>query len=397
MIINILKYGVSEGLAKIAPFIISLYIAKLLTPEIFGLYSLIAVVFEIVFIIISFNIQATTRIDYFKEPQDRFNLIKQNHFVISLFFVFLGFFSIIFLDKENRLIMCAMIIVALIRSASVFILAILQCAKKVNQYVFANITFIFTLAISTFIFVNLGASYLSWLYGMVLASSIQFLTLLKLYGEKFFTLYRPRQISFNTLKLSFVPAALFMPQAVGWWLKSGADRAIISEVLGDSLLGQYALAFQFSSLLLVLVTVISLAFVPELNRLLTEDNKVKAKELTKFVTLFICLSVFCVIAFGYACINYFYLNKYPLSLSFFYLITVSMFPQALMLVNINVLYFSGEGKFVAKLIFISFLFQALINILVAQLYGVVGMIACSALINVIVLALVVNKVNKTLS
>jgi O-antigen/teichoic acid export membrane protein len=396
MILNIIKYGISEGLAKIAPFLTTLYVAKFLSPEVFGKYSLILVMFEISFIIISFNIQATTRIDYFKEDSDSFNSIKQNHFILSVFIALLGLFAIFFVEEKDRIIVAVLLLSALMRTGSVFILAIFQCSKRVNAYIVTNVLFVTILSGLTYTLVNMGASFYSWLYAMFFASAIQLVLAMRLYGFKQCTVYFPQAIRLDTLKIMFIPAVLFMPQAIGWWLKSGADRIIISEYLGDTILGEYALAFQFSSLLLVLVTIINLAFVPELNRLLKAKDKLRVREILRYASLFVILSCLLVGVFGYAGIVVFYAVDYKLSLTFFYFLIIAMLPQALMLLNINILYYNGNGKFVAKLILLSFLGQTLANLIIIQYYNVTGMILCSLVINLFVLKLVINKKNKIL-
>ena len=156
MVLSILKYGISEGLAKLAPFLTTLYVAKYLSPELFGKYSLIVVLFEVIFIFVSFNIQATTRIDYFKETKKKFNLIKQNHIAISLLIAGICVLSVVFLPKSEQLISIVLIFSALFRTGSVFILAIFQCSKKVNLYILSNITFVVILSLSVIVFLKLG-------------------------------------------------------------------------------------------------------------------------------------------------------------------------------------------------------------------------------------------------
>tara|TARA_B110000503_G_scaffold105883_1_gene158024 strand:+ start:7303 stop:7497 length:195 start_codon:yes stop_codon:yes gene_type:complete len=55
MIINLFNFPISEALAKLAPFLTSLYVSKLLSPELFGKYSLVVVMFKITFILIFFG------------------------------------------------------------------------------------------------------------------------------------------------------------------------------------------------------------------------------------------------------------------------------------------------------------------------------------------------------
>jgi len=394
MLLNIIKYGLSEGVAKIAPFLTTLYVAKFLSPELFGKYSLIVVMFEITFILISFNIQATTRIDYFKEDTDSFNNIKQNHFILSVFITFLGLFALFFVEESERVIVIILLFSALMRTGSVFILAMFQCARRVNAYIITNVLFVIILSGVTFTLVNMGASFYSWLYAMLFASAVQLVLAMNLYGFKNFRHFSPKTIRFDSLKIMFIPAVLFMPQAIGWWLKSGADRVIISDALGDVTLGHYALAFQFSSITLIVVGVINLALVPEMNKLLSLGKGKEVSALINKASVFVFLICISVSFFGYQFINLLYSLEYAPALPIFIMLVFSTLPQAIMLLVINVLYFKGEGLFVAKLVFYSFFAQAIISYIVAPIFGVLSMVINSLFVNVIVLLLIWIRKNK---
>lgn len=392
MIINISKFAISESLSKLAPFLTTLYVAKYLSPELFGKYSLVIVLFEIIFILLSFNIQATTRIDYFKETGRSFAEIKQNHIAISLFILAISLIILLFLEPNQMLIVFLLLICAFIRTFSVFILAIFQCSKQVNSYVFTNIIFVLSLAVFTYIFIKLGLSYLSWLYSMLIASIIQLAIVIKIFGVASFKKYIPTKVSIESLKKTFVPAVLFMPQAIGWWLKSGAERIIIADGLGNVALGVYALAMQFTSILFMYITVLNLALVPEIYRLMQiRDFKKMHKYL--LVATFSLLIVSSLIAFlGYAVIDGIYSDEFLLAKSYLPLLIIAGLPQAVMMLYINVLYYKSDGKFVAFIILTSFSVQTVLNFLIINIYGIYGVILCSLFINTLGLFAIIKKV-----
>lgn len=392
MLINILKYGFSEGVAKLAPFLTTLYVAKFLSPELFGKYSLVIVLFEIFFIIISFNIQATTRIDYFKESKVNFYCIKRSHFSISLLLATVGVLSSFFFVKDEQLIIIVLIFSALLRTGSVFVLAIFQCSRKVNAYIYSNITFVVTLSVSILLFLEMGLSYFSWLYAMFLASLIQFILVLKLYGIESFISFRPKGVTLSSLKYTLIPAALFMPQAIGWWLKSGAERLIISSELGNASLGIYSLAMQFVSIMFIYVTVVNLAIVPEINKLMEKNNYEKTnKYLLINVFLLICVALLIPLVGSQVISNFYSLEYLPVN-NYILLLTLACIPQAIMMLYINVLYYNQAGRFVATLILLSFSIQTLINYFFINIYGILGLIICSGIVNTLALYLILIKV-----
>jgi O-antigen/teichoic acid export membrane protein len=392
MIIDLYKFAVSEVLAKIAPFLTTLYVAKFLSPELFGKYSLVIVMFEIIFILISFNIQATTRIDFFKETESSFSSIKQNHITIT--FIILGFFSVslFFLETDQRFLLLLLLACALLRTFSVFIMAIFQCSKKVNSYVFSNIIFVLVLSIFIFMFVNLGMSYLSWIYSMFIASTVQLIVVINLFGGHSFKKYLPKKIAVDSLKKTLIPAALFMPQALGWWLKSGAERIIISDSLGNVVLGVYALAVQFASITFMYVTILNLALVPEINKLIQRRNFEEMHKyllMSSFSIIIICALIGIL---GFFVIDQIYSYDYILAKNYLPFLLMASLPQAIMLIYINVLYFNKEGKFVATLVLASFSIQTMINFFLIDHFGIYGVIGVSLIINTIALFFVINKI-----
>jgi len=400
MFINIVKYGMSEGLAKIAPFLTTMYVAKYLSPELFGKYSLLVVSFEIIFIFISFNVQATTRIDYFKEPHLEFFNIKQNHLVISILIASsVGVVCVFFLEQEFKFAFLLLILSALLRTITVLMLAIFQCSRDVNAYIYSNISFVLVLSLSTFVFVNLGASYFSWIYALLIASALQLILVMKIFGSKeAISLLWPRAVTLESIKKTFIPAALFMPQAIGWWLKSGADRVLINKYLGTGVLGNYSLAFQIASVLILIMSTINLALVPFINENLKNKNIDYVLKILLFMPLGCIFFAICIYFFGIEVLNIFYSDSYALARNLFLFLCLSQLFQAVSMIYVNILYFENEGKFVAKVIFLGFLTQVIINFNLLYLFkkGVIEMIFSSIFFNMLVLFVMLKRVRKVI-
>lgn len=396
MLINILKFAISEGLAKLAPFLTTLYVAKLLTPDLFGRYTLIVVAFEILFILISFNIQATTRIDFFKEEPPTFKKTKQSHFQLSLIIACIACVSLLFFQGTDRVVLLVLLLSALLRTYSVFILAVFQCCQKVNYYVVVNVTFVCLLSFFTLLFLELGASYFSWAYAILGASTLQLLLAVKLYGFHRFRSLLCTSFDLNALKITIVPAALFMPQAIGWWLKNGAERFLIEKYLGAEVLGNYALTFQLSSLQIIGVTTLNLAIVPLVNKRLKEKNYQYVVALLAKISIVILVGVvvaYFLISWG---IPFMYGSKYQLARELVPLFCLSNLFQALMLLYINVLYYENDGAYVAKVIFTAFFLQFAIALFLLSFAGggVKAVLICSAFFNVAVCFLIGYRIMK---
>lgn len=394
MLINLIKYAVSEGIAKLAPFLTTLYVAQFLSVEDFGRYSLIFVIYELFFILVSFNIQATTRIDFFKMSRVKFLRSKREHFTISLFLVFFILSTSAIVSSEYKYIIYILILSSFIRCISVFQLAIYQCEKKASLYVISNLTFTISLSIFTIVFVILDFGYLSWLYGLLCGSFLQLLVSCVLFGYNrtllFLSLNRLNS-TFSSFKATFIVALLFLPQALGWWLKLGADRWIIERKVGASILGEYSLAFQFSSALLIAATVINLVLVPELNFCLKNNNLNRIKLLFFPTFLFLILLSIIIYFIASEVIIRFYDVEYLNSVFYLKLLIFPFLIQSFILIFSNILYYLGNGSYMAKLILVAFSVQVIINYCFVESFGVQGMVIVSLIANVIVFTLIILK------
>ncbi|CAM3994072.1 oligosaccharide flippase family protein [Shewanella aquimarina] len=394
MLANLIKYAVSEGVAKLAPFFTTLYVAKFLSVEDFGRYSLIFVVYELFFILISFNIQATTRIDFFKVSKVKFLRTKREHLIICFFLALLLLVLSIFVAFEYLYVLSILIFSSLMRCISVFQLAIYQCEKKASKYVISNLSFTISLSFFTLMFVYLNYGYLSWLYGLIFASFTQLLISCYLFGLSRTLLYLSfcrLKISFSSFKSTFIVAFLFLPQALGWWLKLGADRWIIDGKVGTAILGEYSLAFQFSSALLIAATVINLVLVPEINLSLKSGNFNRVRFLLFPAVLFLLFLSFLIYFVASEIIENIYGNDYIGSLFYLKLLMFPFLVQSLILVFGNVLYYFSKGAYMAKIILIAFTVQIMINFTFVGVFGVAGMIITSLVANLIVFTLIVIK------
>ena len=351
---KLIKFGVSEGIAKASPFVMSLYVASYLEPSSFANFGLLIVYFEIIFIFISLNIQATTRIDFINEETCHFNKIKRIHSRVS-FLNFLVIFTFCFLLDSNDIgIALLLAFSALFRTCSSFILSILQCSNRINEYVIVNILYSIILSVSTIILVNFDFGLMSWCYSLLLATITQCIVSILIYG-----------------KSEFIKIIV------------GADRITIKKFFGDDSLGNYTLAFQLSSIIIIFTTVLNLAIVPVIGEKLKSGDNKKVKEIL-IMSSCIMLSVSVLLYFMTKLfLNLDYFSEYLLIEKYTVYIFVAAVVQSLMLIIINVLYFKGAGKIVAYTIVLLFSSQVIINYIFAEELGVVGIILNSILFNIL--------------
>ena len=382
MIKTIIKFGFSEGLTKALPFVTALFVAKMVSPSTYGSFALLLVLFEILFIIISINIQATTRIDYFKFEPDEFWDSKIKHLQFSLIFSLLTILVVLNLTDLNLTLTIIMVASVLLRTISVFITAYFQCEGKVFNYALSNVTFASFLAVATIFLFYLNYNYVNWVLCLFTASLAQLIITIIIFTK---SSRLPNKLSFKIFTtndlLVLQSALLFTPQAIAWWLRSGAERVLIESHLSSEILGNYALAAQVAGVLIIIVSTMNLVVVPEVNKKLQQGSYIYVRRLL-FKISFLLLLVSCV---------FFYLSQWILGVilpetyvfvtEYTLLSIVSTAPQLIMMLYINVLYFKGKGAYVAKLILIGYLVYFLLLALLLKDFGMYFLFGLLGVIN----------------
>ena len=199
---------------------------------------------------------------------------------------------------------------------------------------------------------NFDFGLMSWCYSLLLATITQCIVSILIYGKSEF-------------------------------IKIIADRITIKKFFGDDSLGNYTLAFQLSSIIIIFTTVLNLAIVPVIGEKLKSGDNKKVKEIL-IMSSCIMLSVSVLLYFMTKLfLNLDYFSEYLLIEKYTVYIFVAAVVQSLMLIIINVLYFKGAGKIVAYTIVLLFSSQVIINYIFAEELGVVGIILNSILFNIL--------------
>ncbi|EKE75366.1 lipopolysaccharide biosynthesis protein [Gallaecimonas xiamenensis] len=393
---RLLTYGVSEVLNRLAPIITSFILAKKLGAESFGELSLIVVGVEILFIFISNNIQAVSRIEFFKRNTEEYIEFSKNAFCFSFFVFFfslllIGILSLIEADASLLLLPC----IALFRSMAQFYLSTLQCSKESWSYFKVQITFILVFFVSFSLTLNYGIY--SWILSMLIAVISQAIIGMVLVRKKtgicIFPLAFHRKLNWSQVKFGYS----FMPQALGWWMKSGLDRYIISFSYGLSILGKYSLSYQFASSIMILVSALNLTIVPEINSLIKQKKNLANDKVNKIYfasfTLIVVSSL--AIYFLSTIIIEYYFQDYDKAISYLPFPLISLMIQASSLIMMNELYFRDHGWFVARLVFLNFLLQGVLSFLLSKSFGIEAVLINSILFNLVLFTFVLVKVNNS--
>lgn len=391
---NFIIYLFSEGLSKIIPFITILVIAKFIDVKSFGELTLYFIVFELLIIIISNNIAATTRIDYFKLSSSQYIASKSTHLVVSFILFIVALLIGLFIHHISYLFFIILALSAFLRTISYYTLSNLQCKEDAKRYGISNLIYLISMNALFVILIVLDYGIDSWFYSILFGSFIQFLYSLKQMKTSSLFVYE-KNIIFkkdNLLK-EFKYGLIFIPQALGFWMKVGVDRVLLSYFTSTLIVGYYMFSFQLLVPIIILSTVINLYMTPQINKLLKHNNiDAIEKYLFKFMLLLIGLAIINYFI-AYSIIDIFYLDKYNKSLGILSYIVVSNLLYSISLIYMNVFYYIDKKKFVSYLVFSISIAQLVTSSILGYFYTLEGILFSTIFINFIFLIIIKYALN----
>lgn len=394
MFINIIKFGLSEGFAKLVPIITILVLAKSVSKEEIGLLSILVVGVEVAYIFISNNIQATTRIDYFKLDSDDFKkktIIKIIYSCIMWLTVSV-IFIILMKQMQWNEIYLLLIFLPILKTLAQLKLSIYQCSKQSNSYLFSQLVFVISYLLIFFFFHQYGL--LSWVVGIVAATLCQCLFPS---SPRSFSLMRNNFYDIRNTPvevLGVIKQGLsFLPQALGWWLKSASERYIIGLVYGLTLLGVYSFSSQFSFFVTFLITAINLAMLPDINKSIKDGNLMRVNKIYIGFSLILILFSFFLVIMTLFFINTFYVEYYEGKYLVIISVTSALVQSLYMLVS-NEIYFRGYESFVAKYTMLVLIIQVFLFLLMSKLFSLELSLLVSIFANLVLLLLSIKKIKE---
>ena len=390
---KIFKYGVSEGLAKLIPFATIFVFAHHFSSELVGTLTLLIVTVEIISIIVINNTAAVTRIDFFKFETNalkkQLNTQLSNSLASSLLLLIILIPILIYKDVSAYYYI--LLFVPCLRTYTTTSLALLQCRKETNQYLKAQVIFSISYLIVFAMLYKQGI--FSWIVALCVGLSLQAIYLKATNTFVSFSeiAILPKKDSLNVA----LKGIAFMPQAIGWWLRSGAERYLIAFYLGVATLGQYALSVQISAMAVLFVTAINLAIVPEVNRHLSSGSSeelLKVNKIYRFTFILLSIAVLLLWFTGYSYLSAYY-SEYAISKEILWIACLSTLFQSCSMVLMNELYFRGKAILVAKYVLICFIIQAGLQLLMLNVFtGLYIVLLVNVIFSVVLLLLVVSKI-----
>ncbi len=381
---NILIYGVTNGIKSLVPFIMLPILTTYLSIEQYGELSIIEVTILFLSPFIILNINSAINVEFFKKSKNELNNYITNALAISLFSFFLLFIlSIIFTPLISSLLNIESIFIiwlpifVLLRVVPQVLLGLFQVsnqARKFSLFTIGQTIFDFSLSYILITMYQLG--YIGRLEGIYIAFGLA--SVLGLY-----LLYKMDYIGQFTLKYSNeilkfgVP---LIPHAIGGTVMAMSDRYFISYYIGNEEVGLYTVAYQLSALMLLVGMSINQAWVPMLYSLLRSNNK-----MTQIIKYSLGLALFFLIVgtsiffLKNLLFNLLVSHKFDSAMEFFPWLLIGFIFQSLYFLVTNFLFFEKKTALLAKITFSGAILNIVLNFLLIQEFGTVGVAYATAI------------------
>lgn len=381
---NILIYSFTNGIKSLVPFIMLPILTKYLSIEQYGELSIIEVTIVFLSPFITLNINSSINVEFFKKLKNELNNYITNALVISFFaFSFFFILSILFASLISSLLNIKSLFViwlpifVLLRVIPQVLLGLFQVsdqARLFSLFTIGQTIFDFSLSYALVVICDLG--FIGRLEGVYIVSGLA--SVLGLY-----ILYKMDYIGQFTLKYSNeilkfgVP---LIPHAIGGTVMAMSDRYFISYYIGNKEVGLYTVSYQLAALMLLVGLSINQAWVPILYSLLRSNNK-----MTQIIKYSLGLALFFLIVgtsiyfLKDTLFNLLVSHKFYTAKEFFPWLLIGFIFQSLYFLITNFLFFEKRTVLLAKITFSGAILNIILNFLLIQKFGTIGVAYATAI------------------
>ena len=386
--VNISWLLLQNGVKLVFGLTVSLYLAKYLGPEDFGVYSYAISIISVLLLFTNLGIDPILIRELVDNKINKMSLLGSS-FALKLLGGIIGFilmgllgFYYGFYSKKGLIIL---IMSPIILFKSLSILDSYFQSKKENKYpAFANMISIIIGSTIIFLFINLKfeLEYFALIYvfeSAVLISALLFFYLWKSELHKWIV---SKKISLNILKESW-PLIIAGVAAI---INTRIDQIYIGSMLSASVLGNYSAAAKVSEFWLVLPTILNIVFYPILINLRSLNYNKYKRFLAAVIICCFCFGVifsFMVTHFSENIISLLFGNKYNLAGEYLSLYIWSTLPYFTLFILSNVIYLENLIRKNLVISAVSILGNLILNYFFIQFYGAIGAIYATLIVGLI--------------
>jgi len=402
---NVIIYGLTTLLGAIMPFLFLPIVTKLVNPYDYGIYAIIILLSQLITPLISIGVPAFFAREYYKN-----NLLRFKKNISLILFIPIAMLAlsevILFIMQDVHIILNIeknMLYIIPLTTFSLVIPSILSTYYRINnepyKYSFFEITQIIfqysllyyflileTLTWEALIYAFLIRGLVSSCFGYWTLYNNGFFVNLNFYS-KFSKIYIYKSIKFG---ISLMPHALASRGIRSF------DRIILSILTTTSVTGIYMVSVQVTSILLMLISVINLAWTPYLYSMLKAGNSKISLVKNMYKILFLSLLVLILLNSFVPLIFELFIDKqYQGAQEFVLFISLGYWFIVPYVLIVDILVYYKKTWLISKISTINLLLNIMLLYVMINLYGPIGAAYATVMSYGIVFIVVFIAVNAT--
>lgn len=407
---DFLIYFSFDAVNKALPFILVPIIANYISTEEYGLVTNFLILFQISYIFITFNNFTKLSVSYFKinsAISDYFsNYIYFSLFAFVFLFIIISIGTTLFTHylKLSYLIQVIALFTALFASIVSIYTTLLRMSKKPIQFGLLQSSqslglFVFTILLV----VLLQMGWEGRIYAQVISAFISaILCILFINRSENITFQRfDKEKILDTFKWGLP----LIPHSLSFWFKSGADKIIITNLLGLSYNGIYSVALTMGGIISLFTTSFFNMYSPLVYEKLTEHentssfevkNNIERKLINNIYIFIGVLLVLCVISYYLIVlvIKSFFTGDYLLSIPLLHLVLIGSLLGGIYSMISVFLFYKNKTKVLGSITFSMAIIQVVATYFFVYAFGVKGALYVNIIVSSISIFLILYFTNK---
>ena len=387
-------YVFTDGVNKSIPFLLLPVISYYISPAEYGMitnYNLIVQILSIFCFSISMVVLPVV---FFKLDEMEIRNYVTNMFVFNSVLTLICLVVLAMLNKVIENGVRVSYLYQIMSIISVWFASIIQlnmtlwrCEGKAFCFAAYKVfQSVIDCTITVLLIIVLTIGWIGRIYGMLIATvSLGFFSLILLYKRGYLSGKLSRACFISILSFSLP----LIPHGLSFWLKSGVDKLMLTNICGMDMNGYYSVALTFGAIVSVIITSISNAFVPYLYKKLSmidldrENTIVEQKKIVKIIfLLLLSILLFVIISFLFS--YYFIVLAYPISyfrsLEFLPGIMITQLFNGFYTMFVCFIHYTQKTKILGAITFLFSLFQIALGYYFIITIGAVGSVISSAIV-----------------
>jgi O-antigen/teichoic acid export membrane protein len=385
-----LTYLLTDGITKALPFAIFPIVATYLTVEEFGYVNNYQILLRVFTPFIGLTLSAFYTVEYHRDSYGKDELISNILGLYLLFFAGLFISVLFFKDWLSSALMVhpkwvfAALFAALASTIYTLYLAHLRISEQSRKFGLLNISnsvVLVGLTVLLVIVLRQGAE------GRIISLvATSFLTGLWALFKLWQSGINLKLVNFKLSRELLLFGLPLLPHSIALWLKSGYEKAFITENVGLEANGYYSFAFNVGVIVTIAATSFFGAFSPWVYKKLNSDTTNKEetkKKIVRYTYIFLAIITFSIVCYGVIVqgLVKFGLPKYIPANDYIYYVLLYHFFNILYIVFSSYLYLSKSTKYLMYFTLGGALIQIIIMHALVQEMGVFAVLLATTLVS----------------